>query len=134
MGGVQDVLARMSSDLVGRLSGPLTLRLFLQPAMAALFAFRDGLADARAGRPAYVWTIFTDREDRRRLLGEGSKAIGKVFVMAVGLDVLYQLIALRWIYPFETLDVAVLLAVIPYAVLRGAVSRIASLWSRRVKD
>jgi hypothetical protein len=44
-------LARMWTDLVGRLTGPLTLRLYLQPTMATLFALRDGLKDARTGRP-----------------------------------------------------------------------------------
>jgi hypothetical protein len=53
-------LTRIWTDLVGRLSGPLTLRLFLQPVMASLFALRDGVRDAPAGRPPYLWTIFSE--------------------------------------------------------------------------
>ena len=62
---------------------------------------------------------------------EGWKAIAKIFVLAVILDVAYALIVFRRIYPFETLDVACLLAVIPYALLRGPINRLAQLWIRR---
>jgi hypothetical protein len=128
---MDDVLARIWNDLFGRLTGPLTLRLYLQPAMAMLFALRDGLKDARAGRPAYLWTVFSHAEERRRLLAEGWKAIGKVFILAILLDVVYQLTVFRRIYPVEVLDVAVILAVVPYALLRGAITRLARFWSRR---
>ena len=38
--------------LIGRIEGPLTLRLVLQPTMASFLAVRAGLKDARsAGRP-----------------------------------------------------------------------------------
>ena len=128
---MDEMLTRIWTDLTGRLTGPLTLRLYLQPAMAMLFALRDGLKDARAGRPAYLWTVFSHPEERRRLLAEGWKAIGKVFILAIILDVVYQLMVFRRIYPVEALDVAVILAVVPYALLRGAITRLARFWSRR---
>ena len=127
---MDDLLARMWNDLVGRLTGPLTLRLYLQPTMATLYALRDGLKDAREGRPAYLWSIFTHPGERRRLIAEGWRSIAKVFVLAVILDLLYQLLVLRWFYPGETLVVAIILAVLPYALLRGPVNRIARLWMR----
>ena len=43
---MEDTLARVWEHLIGRLSGPLTFRLLLQPAMSTLFAVRDGLRDA----------------------------------------------------------------------------------------
>jgi hypothetical protein len=68
---MEDILARIWDHLVGRLSGPLTFRLLLQPAMSTLFALRDGLRDARAGRAPFLWTIFGSPDDRRRLIREG---------------------------------------------------------------
>jgi hypothetical protein len=41
------------------------------------------------------------------------------------MDVIYQWIVQRWIYPGETLIVAMALAVIPYLLLRGPVNRLA---------
>jgi hypothetical protein len=48
-----------------------------------------------------------------------------VFVLAQVLDVVYQIIATRFVYPGEALVTAVLLAIVPYLVMRGLVTRIA---------
>ena len=128
---MDDTLGRIWTDLLGRLIGPLTLRLYLQPSMAILFAVRDGVKDARAGRPPYLWTVFSHPEERRHLLIEGWKAIAKIFILAIVLDVVYALLVFRRIYPIETIDVAFILAVIPYALLRGPVNRLARIWIRR---
>ena len=48
---MDDTLARFWNDMVGRLTGPMTFRLILQPVMATLFATLDGIKDARVGRP-----------------------------------------------------------------------------------
>jgi hypothetical protein len=89
------------------------------------------MKDARQGRPAYCWTILTSYEDRRRLLQEGWKDVMKVFLLALGLDVIYQVIVFRWLYPLEMLIVAVLLACIPYLLIRGPANRIATFLRRR---
>lgn len=79
---MDEVFTRMWEDLIGRESGPLTLRLLLQPTMAALFGIRDGLKDAREGKPAYFWEIFSHQVHRRALLREGWQAVAKVFSSA----------------------------------------------------
>jgi hypothetical protein len=121
---MEDLLARIWENLVGRLHGPLTFRLILQPLMAVIFAVRDGRKDALQKRDPYFWAIFTKPEHRRELLRSGWKAVGKIFVLAIIIDVVYQIIVFRWVYPFETLTVAVILAFIPYLLLRGPITRI----------
>lgn len=123
---------RVWDNLIGRVGGPLTFRLILQPAVAAIFAILAGLKDAREGRPAYFWTILVNPTDRRALLREGWRAVAKVFVLAVVIDAVYQFIVLRWFYPGEALIVAFLLAFVPYLLIRGPVNRIARHWSRGV--
>jgi hypothetical protein len=98
--------------------------------MAILFAIRDGVKDARADRPPYLWTVFTHPEERRRLLADGWRAIGKVFILALVLDVVYQVMVFRRVYPVEMLDVIIILAVVPYSVLRGPINRLVRWWSR----
>lgn len=122
---MQDMLIRLATDVSDRVGGPMTFRIILQPTMAALLAIRAGLKDAQQGRPPYFWTILTDPSQRADLLHEGWKSIARVFVLAIIMDVIYQLIVLRWIYPFELLLVAILLAVVPYLLIRGPVNRIA---------
>src|SRR3954453_6127714 len=105
---MEDALTRIWTDLLGRLSGPLTLRLLLQPLMATVFAMRDGVADAAADRPPYLWALFPHPGERRRLLREGWRAIAKIIIMAIVLDLIYQLIVFRRIYPVEAADVGII--------------------------
>jgi hypothetical protein len=44
----------------------------------------------------------------------------KIFILAVILELVYQLTVFRWIYPLESLVVAAILALLPYLLLRGA--------------
>jgi hypothetical protein len=53
--------------------------------------------------------------------------VGKVFLVATILDVVYQLIVHRSVYTLELLITAVTLAIIPYVLLRGPISRIAKM-------
>jgi hypothetical protein len=127
---MDELLTRISEDLIGRVHGPLTLRLLLQPAIAIFFATRAGLRDAREDRAPYFWALFSNPEHRREMLREGWRDVGKIFVIAVVLDVLYQILVIRWVYPGETLVVASALALLPYLIFRGAVTRIARLIKR----
>jgi hypothetical protein len=118
-----DFLSTFWTDFLARFDGPLHFRLFVQPLMAIVFAIRDGMRDAREGRSAYLWTLLTDAAQRRYLLESGWKGISKVFVLAVVLDVVYQLIVWRDVKPVQALLTAAVLALIPYALLRGPVNR-----------
>jgi hypothetical protein len=128
---MEDIVTRFVSDLAGRLSGPLTLRLFLQPAVAIFFAVRDGMQDARTGRPPHFWRMVTGPpEARRRRAKETWNAVLKVFIMAVVLDCVYQVLVFRWVYPVEAMVTGIVLAILPYVLLRGAVNRIVRRWTR----
>ncbi len=127
---MDEFFSRFVGNLVGRLHGPLTFRLLMQPAMATILAIRAGLQDARLGRPAYGWALFRHAADRRRLLREGWRAVAMVFTVAVIIDSVYQLIVFQWVYPGEAVSVAVILAFLPYVIIRGPVNRIASAASQ----
>jgi hypothetical protein len=111
-------------EILERPEGPLAFRFYLQPLMAILFAVRDGIRDAKAGRPAYLWSIFTDPGRRRERLRDGWRSVGKIFVLALVLDVLYQLVVLRGLRPLEGGLVALTLALVPYVLFRGPTSRL----------
>ena len=122
---MEDLFFRIIEDLVGRVSGPMKFRLILQPVMAAIFAIRSGLKDAKEGKPAYFWALFTNPDSRADMLRDGWKSMGRVFVFAIVMDVIYQFIIFRWFYPGEALLVAAILALIPYLLIRGPVNRVA---------
>jgi hypothetical protein len=126
-----EVWHRFIENLFSRLDGPLHFRFFMQPAMAIIFAVIDGIKDAKMGRPAYLWTMVRNPEQRRELMKIGWKRIAKIFILAVILDVIYQIKVYHWFYPGETLTVAILLAIIPYLLVRGPVNRLYQLFKNK---
>jgi hypothetical protein len=66
--------------------------------------------------------------NRRALLQEGWKDVAKLFVIAIMIDCIYQIIELRWFYPLEALMVAAILAVLPYLLIRGPLNRAVRRW------
>jgi hypothetical protein len=120
-----DSWERVIGNLIARLDGPLHFRLFLQPGMALFFGIRDGLKDAREGKPAYFWAMFANPAHAKDLLESGFKSVTRVVIFALIMDAIYQLIVSHWFYPGEALLVAFLLAFVPYLLIRGPVNRIA---------
>lgn len=122
---MDDLWMRFVENLADRVTGPMKLRLILQPVMASIFAILAGLKDAKAGKPPYFWALLTNPAHRSEMVRDGWKGVGKVFVLAIILDVVYQVIVLRFVYPGEVIIVAFLLAIVPYLLLRGLVTRLA---------
>jgi hypothetical protein len=128
---MKESLQRMLEELIGRVNGPLAFRLIIQPSVAAIIAIRAGWKDARERRPAYGWAIVNDPVHRRQRLREGWKDVAKVFVAAVVIDSVYEIIVFHRIYLHQPLIVAATLAVVPYLLIRGPVNRVAQHWMRR---
>jgi hypothetical protein len=126
---------RLITQLAARVSGPMKFRMVLQPAMAAFFAIRSGLADARVGKSPYFWALVTDPAQRKNMIKDGWKSVGRVFILALLLDVVYQVIILHFVYVGEAIIVAFVLAILPYLILRGLVTRLARRnYARRQHD
>jgi len=123
---MDELLMRIADNMLDRVSGPMRFRLVLQPLMAATFATISGLKDAKTGKPPYFWALLTRPDHRAEMLRDGWKSIRNVFFLALVLDVIYQFIVQRFVYPFEALLVAFILAILPYLVLRGLVTRLRS--------
>lgn len=122
---MDDMLARFFQDLLNRVEGPLNLRLILQPLMATIFAIRDGMKDEQLWRIPYTFGLFTEKGHRMELFRRGWRSVGKVFILAIILDIVYQF-KIGHAYLGEALMVALVLAVVPYLLLRGTVNRIMS--------
>jgi hypothetical protein len=131
MSALEEAIRRIWENVIGRPDGPMAFRFLFQPLMAASLAVKAGLDDAREGRPPFLWTVLTDRAQRARLVRDAWKDIARVFALAVVLDAIYQIVTQKWIYPLELLLTATLLAILPYVLIRGPVTRIARWWRNR---
>jgi hypothetical protein len=124
-------LDRLWKDILARPGGPMTFRFILQPAMAAIAAFRDGVDDARIGRAPYILSMLTGVEPRGARLWESVVATARILVLGVVMDSIYQGLVLRTFYPAQAAVIAVLLALVPYLLLRGPFERVARHWVAR---
>lgn len=119
MAVIWDMVVRGWENFLARPSGSMNFRFIVQPTMAGLLALRAGIHDAREGRRGYLWPMLTDREHRFQLLHEGWRGARTPFLIAIILDCIYQIKEVQFIYPLELLFTAVLLAFVPYVLLRG---------------
>jgi hypothetical protein len=124
---MDEILARLWQNITERLTGPMNLRLMVQPTVATILAIRAGLRDARQNRPPFFWALLWKPAHRHELLLQGWKDVGKVFLLAAILDVVYQLIVHRGVYVLELMITAVTLAIVPYVLVRGPINRIAKM-------
>jgi hypothetical protein len=128
-------LTRYAQQMLIRFTtGPMKFRIYLQPAMAIFLAIRGGLQDAKAGRPPYFWGLFTNKGERKLMLKDGWHHIARVFVLAIVIDVIYQIIEQRFVYVGEAISVAIILAIIPYLLVRGPVNRLARFDRKPVEE
>jgi hypothetical protein len=123
-----ETLARFWDDLVDRPTGPMRFRFLLQPVMATIAAIRDGREDARLGRSPYLITVLRNPQKRIGRLNEGLNATARIIILGLVMDVIYQSLVLKTFYPNEALVVALLLAFLPYLIIRGLALR---FWRRR---
>ena len=120
-----EVLDRIWHNLLDRPTGPMTFRFVLQPLVAAIEAVVDGRRDALEGRPFYLRALLTEPSRRARLAGEGLRATARVLLLGLAIDALYQVLVFDSFHPAEAVLVALLLAFLPYLLLRGPAARVA---------
>jgi hypothetical protein len=120
-----EVRARIWQNLLDRPSGPMTFRFILQPIMAAIAALYDGVKDARTGRSPYLWTMLTNPAKLGGRLHEGLISTARVMLLGLCMDVIYQAIEFKTFHPAEAAIIALLLAYVPYLLIRGPVARLA---------
>jgi hypothetical protein len=116
---------RFWHDLVERPDAPMRFRFILQPLMAAISAIHDGRNDARSGRTPYLMVVLRNPQERIGRLREGLNATARIILLGLAMDMIFQLLVLKTFYPNEALVIALLLAFVPYLIIRGLVVRVA---------
>ena len=128
---MDDWLKQTLEHILGRMSGPMWLRIIIQPSVSVIIALRAGIGDAHAGQPPFGWAVLSGHTQRRALVKQGWKDIARVFIASIIVDLIYQITVLRWIYPLQAAFVSTLLAALPYVLARGPANRLVKLWHSR---
>lgn len=123
-----ETLARIWQNLVDRPSGPMLFRFFLQPIMAAIAAVMSGMKDARLGRTPFWQAVLTSPTERAGRLNEAVVDTSRIMLLGLVMDSIYQYIVFDTFHPGEAVIITLLLAFVPYLLLRGLVARVARRW------
>jgi hypothetical protein len=138
-GWLRDALARgeiylFSSaflhDIPLRLTGPGRFRFVLQPLTAIVLGIRNGLADARAGRPPYLEGLLFHRAHRQHFVRTGAESVVNLLLVGILLDAISQWLILGVSHAGAALVVGPVLIVTPYGLARGLSGRFAR-WRAR---
>jgi hypothetical protein len=118
-----EIFDRILQALAERMTGPLWLRAIFQPTTAVVFALVDGLGDVRAGRAAFLWSAPGPAHLQAWRHPQAWSDVVRVLFMGMLVDMIYQYIAVDMISFGEALVAAFALAIVPYLLLRGLVTR-----------
>ena len=124
-GGIYLFSRAFLEDIPRRLAGPGRFRFVLQPAIATLLGIRSGLADARAGRPPYLYGVLFHRHLRGEFVRTAFETVGNLLLLGILLDAVFQWVILGVSHPGAALVVGPVLIVGPYSLARALSNRLA---------
>lgn len=126
-GGLYVFSQAFFEDIPKRLTGPGRFRFVLQPLVALLLGIRDGMIDARAGRPPYLYNLLFYQSHRGELLRSGFDTVVNLMLMGILLDSIAQWLIFGASYPGAALVIGPVLIPIPYVLARALTNRVARL-------
>jgi hypothetical protein len=129
-GGIYLFSRAFLEDIPKRLTGPGRFRFVLQPLIATLLGIRSGLADARAGRPPYLYGVLFHRGLRGELVRTGFETVVNLVLVGILLDAVFQWVILGVSHPGAALVVGPVLIGGPYALARALANRASGLRGR----
>jgi len=131
---MKEIVLQFLENTLHRTEGPMNIRIIIQPLMSTIFAVIAGVKDAKNNRKPFLWRFKFLRKERIKIVKETYRDVGKVFILAIVLDIIYQCIV---VYSHNTKDaisikesvlVAFILAIVPYAIVRALINRIMRLF------
>jgi hypothetical protein len=111
-------------DMPKRFTGPGRFRFFLQPVVATVLGIRSGFADARAGRPPYLYGLLFHRSLRRQLARSGFESVANLLLLGILLDSVFQWLIYGVSHIGAALVVGPTLIIAPYTMARGLSNRL----------
>jgi hypothetical protein len=123
-GGFYLFSRELLEDLPRRLFGPGRFRFLLQPAIAIALGVAAGRADARAGRPPYLYALLIGSANRDHLVRSGLGDVVNLLLMGILVDSVCQWLILGASYPGAALVVGPVLIGVPYALGRALANRV----------
>ena len=110
------------------MTGPGKGRFVLQPLVAAALGIRDGIADARQGKPPYFVRVLFKSERKLYVVKTSLKSIATPLTVGIVLDMILQWIIFHAVFLVPAIIAGTILVTLPYALARGLSNRVARRW------
>lgn len=110
-----------------RLTGEMSFRFILQPLVAITLGIRDGILDAKAGTPPFIYNVIFKPENRRAHLKSALHSLLKPITIGIILDAIAQYLIFDHVRVLGAVIVGTCIMGIPYALARGLTNRFVSL-------
>jgi hypothetical protein len=117
--------------LEARLTGPGKGRFVLQPVVSIALGIRDGIADAKQGKPPYFIRVLFESEHKLAVLKTGLKSIATPLAVGIVLDMILQWVIFQGVFLLSAILAGTILVALPYSIARGLSNRIACRWFER---
>ncbi|MCK9566393.1 MAG: hypothetical protein M0Q43_10125 [Methanothrix sp.] len=114
----------ISEGIMARVAGPMGLRFVFQPLVGLLLGIRDGMVDAKAGEPPFIFDLIANRENRTAKLASIFKSLSKTIIIALVLDAIVQYLIFDQVRVTSAIIIALIMLVIPYSLARAITNRI----------
>jgi hypothetical protein len=127
-----DVFPRSFAEGLGaRMAGPGKGRFVLQPLVAMALGIRDGIADAKQGKPPYFIRVLFTSERKLYVLKSSLKSIATPLTLGIALDMILQWVIFQAVFLLPAVIAGTILVALPYSVARGLSNRVARRWYDR---
>ena len=116
--------ASIAEGIIARVAGPMSLRFVFQPLAGLFLGVRDGMMDAKAGEPPFIFDLIVNRANRKAKLASLFKSLSKTVIIALVLDMIVQYLIFDQVRVTSAIIVAVMILIVPYSLARAITNKI----------
>ena len=95
------------------------MRFILQPTVGIVLGARDGIKDARAGLPPFIWALVFHGGHRAGMLPDMFASVRNLVAITILLDVVSQILIFREVHPGAALLLGPVLIAFPLRPVPG---------------
>jgi hypothetical protein len=110
------------------MTGPGKWRFAIQPLFSIALGVRDGVTDAKLGKPPYLTCVLLESEGKGDALKSGLKSIAMPLTFGIVLDMILQWVMFQTLFLLPAVMAGTILVALPYAIARALSNRIARPW------
>jgi len=103
----------------------------VQPLVAIILGIRDGIMDAKAGTPPFIYDVLFKPENRKKHLKSALHSLLKPIIIGIILDAIAQYLIFEHVRVLGAVIMGTCIMGIPYALARGLTNRFVSLRKKK---